>query len=117
MGPSDSLSIIFVGPESCEGFFQIKTHPKSPNFVEFQPISIRAGYNTSEAVTTQFTNELKEVTIKAGTVAWNFREPKGLYGCQPKNRGILPPKWMVYFMENPIKMDHLGLPLFLETPI
>ena len=28
------------------------------------------------------------------------------------------PKWMVYFMENPIKMDDLGgPPLFLETPI
>ena len=25
------------------------------------------------------------------------------------------PKWMVY-MENPIKMDDLGVPLFLETP-
>ena len=31
----------------------------------------------------------------------------------PKNRGT--PKWMVY-MENPIKMDDLGVPLFLETP-
>ena len=28
------------------------------------------------------------------------------------------PKWMVYIiMENPIKMDDLGVPLFLETPI
>ena len=32
-----------------------------------------------------------------------------------KNSGI--PKWMVKIMENPIKMDDLGLPLFLETPI
>ncbi len=24
---------------------------------------------------------------------------------------------MVYLMENPIKMDDLGVPLFLETPI
>ena len=31
-----------------------------------------------------------------------------------KNRGG-PPKWMVYFMENPIKMDDLEVPLFLET--
>ena len=31
-----------------------------------------------------------------------------------KNRGI--PKWMV-FMENPIKMDDFGVPLFSETPI
>ena len=30
-----------------------------------------------------------------------------------KYRGT--PKWMVYFMENPIKMDDLGVPL--ETPI
>ncbi len=28
------------------------------------------------------------------------------------------PKWMIYsIMENPIKMDDLGVPLFLETPI
>ena len=32
-----------------------------------------------------------------------------------KNSGI--PKWMVKIMENPIKMDDLGVPLFLETPI
>ena len=32
-----------------------------------------------------------------------------------KNRGE-PPKWMVKIMENPIKMDNLGVPLFLETP-
>ena len=32
-----------------------------------------------------------------------------------KNSGT--PKWMVDFMENPIKMDDLGVPLFLETPI
>ena len=29
------------------------------------------------------------------------------YGCQPKNRGILPPKWMVKIRENPIKIDDL----------
>ena len=34
----------------------------------------------------------------------------------PKIGGILPTKWMVYFMENPIKMDDLGVPLFLEHP-
>ena len=34
-----------------------------------------------------------------------------------KNRGILPPKWMVKIMEKPINMDDLGVPLFLETPI
>ena len=27
------------------------------------------------------------------------------------------PKWMVKIMENPIKMDDLGVPLFSETPM
>ena len=36
-----------------------------------------------------------------------------LYGCFQKI-GI-PPKWMVFIMENPIKMDDLGVPLFSET--
>ena len=36
------------------------------------------------------------------------------YGCF-QNRGT--PKWMAKIMENPIKMDDLGVPLFLETPI
>jgi len=31
-----------------------------------------------------------------------------LYGCWTKNRGYIPPKWMVKIMENPIKMDDLG---------
>ena len=26
-----------------------------------------------------------------------------------KYRGVLPPKWMVYFMEKPMKMDDLGV--------
>ena len=32
-----------------------------------------------------------------------------------KNRGT--PKWMVKIMEHPIRIDDLGVPLFLETPI
>ena len=32
-----------------------------------------------------------------------------------KNSGT--PKWMVYNKKNPIKMDDLRVPLFLETPI
>ena len=32
-----------------------------------------------------------------------------------KNRGT--PKWMVKIMENTIKLDDLGVPLFLETPV
>ena len=34
---------------------------------------------------------------------------------EPKIGGK-PPKWMVKIMENPIKMDDLGVPLFFETP-
>ena len=37
-----------------------------------------------------------------------------IYMGVSKNRGT--PKWMVY-KEHPIKMDDLGVPLFLETPI
>ena len=38
------------------------------------------------------------------------------YGCFHKIGGK-PPKWMVNIMENPIKMDDLGVPPFLETSI
>ena len=38
-----------------------------------------------------------------------------IYMGVSKNKGT--PKWMVKIMENPIKMDDLGIPSFLETPI
>ena len=31
--------------------------------------------------------------------------------------GVFPPKWMVKIMENPIKLDDFGVPLFSETSI
>ena len=34
-----------------------------------------------------------------------------------KHMGGSTPKWMVKIMENPIKMDDLGVPLFSETSI
>ena len=39
-----------------------------------------------------------------------------LYMGVSKNRGG-PPKWINFIMEHPIKMDDLGVPLFLETHI
>ena len=46
-----------------------------------------------------------------------FNRNKGNYmGVEPKIGGFTP-KWMVKIMETPIKMDDLGIPLFLETPI
>ena len=47
--------------------------------------------------------------------AFVFLLPPVSYMGVSKNSGI--PKWMVKIMENPIKMDDLGVPLFLETPI
>ena len=40
---------------------------------------------------------------------------KAIYKGVSSNSGT--PKWMVKIMENPIKMDDLGVPLFLETPM
>ena len=34
-----------------------------------------------------------------------------------KNRGVYPTKWMVKIMENLIKINDLGVPLFSETPM
>ena len=47
--------------------------------------------------------------VKHCSTSW-FNVPYGWYSA---------PKWMVYqfIMETPIKMDDLGVPLFLETPI
>ena len=46
--------------------------------------------------------------------AWTIARLQNHMGFS-KNTGT--PKWMVKIMENPIKMDDLGVPLFLETHI
>ena len=46
-----------------------------------------------------------------------FYQPTLAIWMLNQNRGVYPPKWMVKIKENPIKMDDLGVPLFLETPI
>ena len=44
-------------------------------------------------------------------------ELEGTIWVFPKIGGFYPPKWMVKIIENFIKMDDLGVALFLETPI
>ena len=53
-------------------------------------------------------------------LGWFKREDfEGLFvGVSSKKIGIITPKWRVKIMENPIKMDDLGVkPPFLETPM
>ncbi len=45
----------------------------------------------------------------------DITSPKKPYGCFQKIGGNPQNGW--FMMENPIKMDDLGIPLFLETPI
>ena len=53
-----------------------------------------------------------QVQMKTQNTEKNVR----VYMDASKNRDA--PKWMVKIMENPIKMDDLGVfPLFLESPI
>ena len=43
---------------------------------------------------------------------------KQVLNMDVSKNGAGPPKWMVYFMENPMnKWDDLEVPKFLETPI
>ena len=48
---------------------------------------------------------------------WIFEETTIFHMGVEAKIGVHTPKWMVKIMENPIKMDDLGVPLFLETPI
>ncbi len=41
----------------------------------------------------------------------------GQFWCMGVSKNTGTPKWMVKIMEIPIKIDDLGVPLFLETPI
>ena len=60
---------------------------------------------------------IKNLIFKVGVLLPNLEGPQPQNNLMEmgvsKNRGT--PKWMVY-MENPIKMDDLGIPKFLETP-
>ena len=59
------------------------------------------------------------VNQTTGWTWWKIPAGPDIYiymGVNPKIGGFYP-KWMVKIMENPIKMDDLGVPLFSETPI
>ena len=55
----------------------------------------------------------KESDREGGGVSFPILKNVSQSGCFQK-QGT--PKWMVKIMEHPIKMDDLGIPLFLETP-
>ena len=57
----------------------------------------------------------RQYPTESGREFDNFPRPTKTNGCFQK-LGVFPPKWMVKIMENPIEMDDLGVPLFLETP-
>ena len=49
-------------------------------------------------------------------MTYSIKLPQKHVGVEPKNSGCLPPQNGYVIMENPIKMDDLAVPLFLETP-
>ena len=60
--------------------------------------------------------------MRWGLSDWSFQSWYGKLACQNlvayggfhSHGGT--PEWMVYFMENPIKMDDLGVPYFRKPP-
>ena len=70
-----------------------------------------------------YSNQKPFTHLRPSVLAWMSRDTYSSAQIQrknmgvSKNRGILPPKWMVNIREDPIRIDALGVPLFLETPI
>ena len=77
-----------------------------------------------------FSNGLVKTTTNPDAIGPSWSAPPtpgvsktltiGPYGCQPKNRGILPSKWMVKIMENPLKNGMIwgeNASIFGLTPI
>ena len=79
-------------------------------------------FHTKEVMASQFAVGCRwvfrvDLHNDCGTTCAKFKVANWHHmGVEPKIGGN-PPKWMVKIMENPIKMDDLGVPLFLETPI
>ena len=80
----------------------------SCNTLSFSKGSLRSQLETVSQATK--TNESKQIPLFGAL----FGKKRGKTGCF-QNRGT--PKWMVKIMENPIKTDDLGVPLFSETSI
>ncbi len=58
------------------------------------------------------------VTIRLANIGENHTTVELYMGVNPRIGVVNPPKWMVKIMENPIKMDDLGVkkPYFWKPP-
>ncbi len=92
-------------------FFRVVSSDDKAN-PEFAPNFLEAGHeSTSRLQRKSRVEQDRGLDLKLQLVALvTFFGQIGVF----KNNGT--PKWMVYFMENLIKMDDLGVPLSLETP-
>ena len=99
---------------------KFNNHPKQPKFK--QPIPTSPPKSPTGISTTGSCGSCSRDLRNSGTtgITWEraIAAPVPYLGVEPKIGGKSTPKWMVKIMvENPIKMDDLGVPLFLETPI
>ena len=96
--PPQNMCFLLVNPSSLD---RVLPHPA----ITFD-VSKSHSQNVVYHILRIFINIYKSganVMFSPRTIIWVF----------PKKRDI--PKWMVKIMENPIKMDDLGVPLFSET--
>ena len=105
-------------------------HPISHDFEEFysillnfhwQVLTMSYPINTSDHndIPGIFNVETQRTLMRShgfGFVTWPSIFSSSM-GGNPRIGVLKPPKWMVKIMENPIKMDDLGIPVFLETPV
>ncbi len=92
-------------------------------YIFFSPVFHRIGSDLLVGGVTPGSTKQRQCNLGWGPsmMSWrwapgNDADSKLHMGVEPKIGGK-PPKWMVKIRENPIRIDDLGVPLFLETPI